>query len=388
MTDASTGKRVVVFGGHGFYGRYLVGDLLAKTRSRVIVAGRHPDISHWPRDRVEAASCDVREALAVGRLVQGADLVIHCAGPFAYLPLEPARAAARAGKPYIDISEDRHFAREVASLAAEASRSGSLLMTGLSVDPGMVLMFTEIAARRITPITSVRTYAAPDTRRHRGAAMFHTMLRGVGRPYVTRRAGTLAEVRGWTEGEWIDFPQPIGRRLTYLVLEMADLDLVPEMFGAESDFKAGCEWPWVNRALNGCAVLRARFGHPQLERWTALIRAFSWMIGRLGNEAGGVVIQFYGRGPGLELAYAVTSPAHGGRIPSVLAGIAAERIVNGRMAGQTGVIQRQDWLTERELAQALAARDLLLWQRDHADTTWRPLQTLERYDGAGTATWR
>jgi hypothetical protein len=370
LIEGNSGQ-VVVFGGHGFYGRYLVQDLLAQTGCSIVVAGRRPVLHGWPRDRVQARRCDVRDAEAVRQVVATADLVAHCAGPFQSLPLEPARAAARLGKPYIDISEDRQFHREVSTLEAEAEGSGSLMMPGLSVVPGMVLMFTELATQRLEQISSVHTYAAPDTRRHRGAAMFHAMLRGVGRPYLTRRAGSAITVYGWTEAEWMTFPSPIGRRLTFLVLEMADVDVVREFFQAESDFKAGCEWQWINRALNLCAVTRSRFGHPQLERWTPIIRAVSWMIGRFGNEAGGVVFAFHGTrgGTDTELAYAVTSPRHGARIPAMLAGIGAQRILNGAM-GRTGVVRRQDWLTGLELADALKARGLALWRRGAATERW------------------
>jgi hypothetical protein len=370
--------RVILFGGHGFYGRYLTQDLLDQTTCRIVVAGRHPELRDWPPDRVEAAMCDVHDAEAVRQLVQVADLVINCAGPFQNLPLEPARAAAQTGKPYVDISEDRQFHREVSELDLEASRSGSLLMPGLSVVPGMVLMFTELAAQRLDAITSVQTYAAPDTHRHRGPAMFRTMLGGVGRPYLTRRAGSPVEVHGWTEGEWTTFPPPIGRRLTYLVLEMSDVDLVPEFFGAESvDFKAGCEWPLVNRALNLCALMRSRLGHPQLERWTSPIRMLSWTIGRFGNEAGGVSFVFRGKRGGREaqLAYAVTGTTLGGRIPSLLASIAAQRILNGSLR-RVGVVRRQDWLTGVELADALKLRGLELWKRGEATETWRQVDRL------------
>ena len=369
----------MVFGGHGFYGRHLIRDLLTRPQLAIVTAGRRPSLHGWPGDRVAAAVCDIRDAVAVRQLVAEADLTVHCAGPFQRLPLEPARAAAALGKPFIDISEDRSYYREVSKLAPDAERTGGLLLPGLSVVPGMMLAFCELATQQLDRVASVRTYAAPDTRRHRGPAMFETMLRGVGRPYMTRRGGCPVEVRGWTKSEWVTFPPPIGRRLTYLVLEMADLDLVPEFFDADSDFKAGCEWPWVNRALNLCAVIRARLGHPQLERWTPLIRSLSWALGRIGNEAGGVVFAFTGERAAneVEFAYAVTSRWQGGRIPAMLASIAAHRILDGRLA-RSGIIRRQDWLSTHELAAELMARGLELWTRGSPNDSW---QQVDRSNG-------
>jgi hypothetical protein len=156
---------------------------------------------------------------------------------------------------------------------------------------------------------------------------------------------------------------------------MADADLVPELFGAESDFKAGTEWPWVNRALNLCAGIRSRFGRPDFDHFTVPIRALSWLIGRFGNEAGGVIFRFrgYSQPDDAELGYAVSAVKNGGRIPSVLAGIAAEKILHGaRLA--SGLVRQPDWISGSELANALQARELQLWRMD-LRKEWRPVET-------------
>ncbi len=114
---------------------------------------------------------------------------------------------------------------------------------------------------------------------------------------------------------------------------MADLDVLPELFGVGTvTFKAGSEFPLLNRLLGGAAALRARTGHPRLEAYTSLVRGLSWLVGRFGNDAGGVIFEVTGRRGGMpqRQAIAVVGDRDGGRIPAVLAGMAVQELLAGR----------------------------------------------------------
>jgi hypothetical protein len=76
----------------------------------------------------------------------------------------------------------------------------------------MQALFTELLRPRFDELLVVCGSAAPDTRRHRGHAMFHTMLLGAGRAFQAPRNGLPVQVYGWREPEWFDFPPPVGRR--------------------------------------------------------------------------------------------------------------------------------------------------------------------------------
>lgn len=354
---------VLVLGGSGFYGRYLVDDLLQHTVARVVVASRNPTRDRAWGSRVTTAVCDVRDRDRLEHLLAGCDVVVHCAGPFQYLPLAPVHAAIATATPYVDIAEDRHFARAVRALDAEVRAAGIPLLSGISVAPAMEALFADMVAPCLDSLTSIRTFAAPDTRKHRGQAMFHTMLVGVGRPFRQPRDGERAQVYGWTEPEWVAFPPPLGRRLTYLVLEMADLDLLPELFGAQTvAFKAGTEHAVLNRLLGLAAAVRVKVGHPRWERFTPLVRALSWLTGRLGKDEGGVVFEIGGRKNGQAVTYRLGVVAHedGGLIPAVLASIAAQKLLEGRLTA-TSVVPVHWWLTSRDLVDELQRRDLGLW---------------------------
>ena len=244
--------------------------------------------------------------------------------------------------------------------------------------PGMEALFTQLMLPYFDKVLSVRTFAAPDTRKHRGAAMFNTMLWGVGRPFKQLRLGRLTPVYGWGEPEWVEVPKPLGKRLTYLVLEMADLDVMPRLFGDAGletvEFKAGSERPFLNRLLGLAATLRVRIGHPQWERCTALVRAFSWLVGRLGKDEGGVVFEVSGSRGKIPQTYrlALIAARDGGRIPAVLAGMAAEELLSG-IIRRAGLVPVNEWVDGERLVTGLRKRGLQIWRQTPERVGWQPL---------------
>ena len=347
---------------------------MRRTDARVVVASRNPPRSWRYNPRITLASCDRDDAEGLARLSLQCAVLAHFAGPFYELPIEPLHAAAEAGANYVDVAEDREFGRRVRGLAGPVRAAGIAALSGLSVVPGMEVLFAEMFRPHMDEITSFRGFAAPDTRRHRGRAIFETMMHGVGTSFRLPRRGRYEQVRGWSEGEWVRFPPPLGKRLVYLVLEMADADVLPEMFGVQTvEFKAGSEWALLNRMLSLAGSIRARTGHPKWERYTDLVRAISWAIGRFGKNRGGVVFEIGGRANGQPLTHrvAVVGEREGGRIPSVLAAIAVEEMLAGRLTG-TGLLSLRDWIAPERLLEFLGERGLRVLWLPQGGTRWRP----------------
>lgn len=367
---------VMVIGGAGFYGRYVVDDLLKFTGANVLIVGRNPPSSSHLPARVQFAACDMNNFDALKKLMANCQIVIHCAGPFQTIPLNPLKVALQLGIDYIDLAEPRIYLRAVRDLKTTIQSAKVAVLSGLSVSPAMEALFLEMFRSRFEKLHSIRTFAAPDTRKHRGPAMFETMLYGVGRPFSQPSEGASRVVHGWTEGEWAIFPPPIGRRLTYLVLEMADLDLLPELFEVQTvEFKAGTEWDFLNRLLGLAARIRVQFGWPDWEKFISFIRAFSWLIGRIGMDEGGVIFEVRGkRDSNLQTdRIAVIAQKDGGLIPSVLAGIAAQRLLDGRIA-KAGLIPLQSWIKSEDLIVELERRGLEIWWHPSDQNGWEPFE--------------
>ncbi|MET7403419.1 NAD(P)H-binding protein [Dactylosporangium sp. NPDC005572] len=363
---------VIVVGGTGFYGRYLVADLLRYTGADVVVVARRPARPAFADPRVRVVAGDHADVPALRRVAAGAAALVHCAGPYQTLPLGPAVAAIEAGVPYVDLAEDGPFRQAVLERAATATAP---VLTGASVVPGLQVIAVQDLAEGLDRVDEVRCAAAPDTRKHRGPAMFEAMLRGVGVPFDAPRGGRPVRVHGWSEGEWVPFPPPVGRRLVHQVYAMADLTELAARFGAGTiSFKAGTEHAWLNRLLGAAATVRARTGRPRrAERFTAVVRAMSWLAGRFGDEAGGFLVEVADRRDGrpVRRALGMTAARDGGRMPSLLAGIAVEEILAGRLSAP-GEVPLDGWLPPPRAWAALTARGLDLWRADAFPGTWAP----------------
>jgi Saccharopine dehydrogenase NADP binding domain len=372
-----SGERIVVVGGNGFFGRYLVDDLLRHTDAQIVAVGRRsPSGRHGDR-RVDYESADLRDGPRLRRIVTGAALVFHCAGPFGRLPLEPLDVAIECGAHYVDIAEDRAFGHAVRERDRAAHAAGVAVLTGSSVVPAMEALVLRWAGRELGPIAGLRTFVAADVRRRRGVALVETMLANVGRPFDRLRAGRMGRAHGWTEPEWVDFPPPIGSRLTHLVGEMADLDVLPAHFGLEMlELKAASDLTLVNRALGLAGAVRARTGHPAWERAAPLVRAVSALAGRIGDDAGATMFELTMASDRRVEAVAFSAERDGGRIPIAVAGLAAEELLGGRVRSR-GVVPAEVWVTPERFIKGLRQRGLSAWHRPDGQPAWRPILSAE-----------
>lgn len=365
---------VLVLGGNGFYGSYVVRDLIATTNAEVVIGARYGSAA-LDDPRVSTKTVDIGDAVAVREVAHGADVIVHCAGPYMDLPLVPLDVAIDLRIPYVDIAEDRAFAKAVRQRHAAAAAAGVPVMSGMSVCPAMEALAVRYLRPTFDVVSACQTFAAPDTRRHRGPAMFETMLFGAGRRFEHPTANDGREAYGWTEPEWFDLPPPVGRRLTFRIHDMADVDLLPRIFGLDAvSFKAGCEWPMLNALVALAAQIRRQTGHPDWRRFTRPARTMSRLAGMLGREEGGVAFEVSGLRNELESSesVAITADQHGGQIPSVLASMAAAEVLAGRYA-RPGVADVSAWIDPQAWLGGMQARGLTVWRRGCREDRWLPV---------------
>lgn len=365
-----------MLGGTGFFGSLLVDDLLEHTDLDVTVVSRRgaPQKRYAHNPRVTHVRTDLRDKDSLRRTAMDHGLIVHAAGPFELLPLEPLDVAIDLRVDYIDISENRLFRQAVLDREGRIADAGIHVLSGFSVVPGMSALMTRIVAPHFDRLQSVRTFAAPDTRRHRGRAMFRTTLYGAGRPFRTVKDGRPSDATGWSEPEWVEFPPPAGRVLTYLVFGMADLDLLPPKFGVKTvEFKAGCEHPFLNRLLSGAGSIRRRLPIP-LERLGPIVRGISWLAGRFGRGGGAAMFEITGVRDGALTTdvIAIVSNTDGEEIPVTMAGVASEAWERKELP-HPGIVDSANWIDPNRFIIGLEARDLGALIRVDGNSRWTEL---------------
>src|SRR3954465_6617763 len=95
-----------VYGATGHTGRLVTADLLARGK-QVLLSGRDPvALAALGVGPVLPAALD--DPAALRALAEAADVIVHCAGPFAVTGLPLATAAVEGGAHYVDHSVEVH----------------------------------------------------------------------------------------------------------------------------------------------------------------------------------------------------------------------------------------------------------------------------------------
>lgn len=122
------GPKVVVYGGSGFFGRLVVRELLEHTRAAVVVASRDPKfIDFGPyASRVKFYFSDVRNEASVREMLEGARVLICCAGPYQEMPVSLLQACIDKKVHYVDVADDRDFVERAYALKPLIEEAGDL----------------------------------------------------------------------------------------------------------------------------------------------------------------------------------------------------------------------------------------------------------------------
>lgn len=91
-------RRALVLGGTGFFGSQLVRDLLAHTDLAITTVSWRRRGLDVDSSRVSHVKANIADRATLKDVMDGHGLVLHMAGPFEKLPLEPLYAAIGSGR--------------------------------------------------------------------------------------------------------------------------------------------------------------------------------------------------------------------------------------------------------------------------------------------------
>ncbi|MFE3022779.1 saccharopine dehydrogenase NADP-binding domain-containing protein [Nocardia tengchongensis] len=143
-----------IYGATGHTGRLVAADLTARGKD-VVVSGRDPDaLAALGYSRVVPAALD--DPAALRALAEAADVIIHCAGPFATTGLPLATAAVEGGCHYIDHAvEVHHVKRLFDDFAEPAHRAGITMLPSVSFYGGLGDLLAAAVGRGIPDIERI-----------------------------------------------------------------------------------------------------------------------------------------------------------------------------------------------------------------------------------------
>ena len=126
---------IIIYGAYGFTGELIAREALRQD-IRPIIAGR--DASQLARMHeqygLEVRVADLDDALALDAMLEGCDVVIHCAGPFSATARQMADACLRTTTSYVDITGEFDVICKVLDLDAQARSAGIVMLPGAGFD--------------------------------------------------------------------------------------------------------------------------------------------------------------------------------------------------------------------------------------------------------------
>jgi saccharopine dehydrogenase-like NADP-dependent oxidoreductase len=186
--------------------------LAARDRARVEALARY----FGGDGRIAPTAVDVRNEAALVEAMTASDVTVSCAGPGYLLELPSARAALRAGTPFVSLCNDLSAAEEVLELGEKARGSGVTIVTGCGLSPGLTNLLARLAAESLDRVVEIDVAAAVSSAEADGTAAAMHLLHMLGEDARFHSGGRTGRAPGGDTPRPVYFPEPVGWVETYL----------------------------------------------------------------------------------------------------------------------------------------------------------------------------
>ena len=300
-----SGKRIVVLGGYGNFGKRICENLSLESTIVLIIAGRNAARAVVLQQQLQAqGACAKIETAVVDidtddfseQLISlNPHIVIHSAGPFQNQGYIVPKACIAAGSHYIDLADDRRFVCDISALDSFAKEKGVLVISGASSVPGLSSAVVKHFSSEFSQLDSIDIAIAPGNQAERGLATLRAVLSYTGHAISVFSTGKWLTQYGWMSARRWDFGSVIGRRWLANV-DVPDLELFPAHFNVRHRvrFQAGLELTILHLTMLMMAQL-SKLG--VVKDWSVYadsIFALSRRFNGLGSDKGGMRIELQG----------------------------------------------------------------------------------------------
>ena len=188
-------SRLIIYGSTGYTGK-LVADLAVKQGLPVVLAGRNAEKLKMQSEvlgGVEWQQASLEDAESLDRLLNGGDVVLHCAGPFFRTWKQMAAACLRNRAHYLDITGEIVVFEGLASMSSEFEKAGLMAIPGTGFDVVPTdLVASELASQLPAATELELAFMTKGTRASHGTAS--SVASRLGSGGVIRREGRFKRV--------------------------------------------------------------------------------------------------------------------------------------------------------------------------------------------------
>ncbi len=201
MSDSTS---LLVYGAYGYTGRLVVSEALA-AGLRPVLAGRDSDAlaAVAAPHGLEHRGASLDDPGRLDAALEGARVVLHCAGPFIHTSRPMVDACLRRGVHYLDITGELAVFEAIAARDGEGRNSGITLLPGVGFDVVPSDCLAAHLARRLPGATQLALAFRGLGGVSRGTAT--TIANNAGSSGTVRRDGRLVSVPAAWRSRRIDF---------------------------------------------------------------------------------------------------------------------------------------------------------------------------------------
>jgi saccharopine dehydrogenase-like NADP-dependent oxidoreductase len=276
-------NRVVIMGGSGRIGRSVAADILTHTPAEVILAGRNPVVGericrqlanhHGPQpdSSVQFLALDLADSDGFSRAIAGANLVVHCAGPFHYRDTAVLEHCIDQGINYVDVSDHPSYTRKAMACATAATQAGVTAIVNTGIFPGISNSMVRQDVEALDQAETIHLSYVVAGSGGAGITVMRTTFLGLQTPFQAWVDGTWQTVQPYSDRETIDFPAPYGQTGVYW-FDMPETFTLPTTFPVQSVIT---KFGTVPDFYNFLTWSVARWWHPWLLKQPAVIEFLS-----------------------------------------------------------------------------------------------------------------
>lgn len=358
---------VLVLGGYGFFGNRICSGLAGDPSIRLLIGGRSRDRALQTTGRLDLGS---DQAIAIdandndlARVLaeNGAQILIHTAGPFQHQDYRVARAAIEAGCHYIDLADGRQFVAGIDALDDAARKRGVFIISGASSVPALSSAVVDRYKPRFARLDSIEV-AISSGARAPGLATVQGIFGYAGRPFQYLSRGESATAHGWLGLRRHHFPAPVGARWLCRC-DIPDLILFPRRYPEVStvSFEAGFASDLGHLVVWTLARLVKRRVLPSATPFAAPLNRLSRWIEPLVSDKGGMFVRLTGSaddGKSLRITWNLIVQDNDGPYVPCGAAVALTRKLCGSVRLPSGAMPCMGLLSVEEYLAALPALNL------------------------------
>ncbi|MEB3163319.1 MAG: saccharopine dehydrogenase NADP-binding domain-containing protein [Prochlorothrix sp.] len=210
--------QVLILGGLGKIGRSIAEDLLAYTNAHLLLTRRCPpkpqEAAAWG-SRVRCVSLDLADLDRLSTLIQGVDLVIHCAGPFDYRDQRVLRTCIEHRVSYLDVSDNPRFVQEAMVLGERAASAGVTAVVSTGVFPGISNSMVRLGVEALEQAEAVHLSYVVAGSGGAGTTVMRTTFLEIRHAFQAWVEGTWRSIAPYSQPTWVQFPPPYDRAAVY-----------------------------------------------------------------------------------------------------------------------------------------------------------------------------